>query len=68
MQTMRQRSGAVIEQAFATAQYERVEIPASFEDAIKGNDAVNWIEAYESEMNSLIEHGTFSAPLDNIPQ
>ncbi|KAI0991715.1 hypothetical protein K3495_g16472, partial [Podosphaera aphanis] len=53
MQTMRQRSGAAIEQAFATAQYERVEIPASFEDAIKGNDAVNWIEAYESEMNSL---------------
>ncbi|KAI0999720.1 hypothetical protein K3495_g8477 [Podosphaera aphanis] len=68
MQNMRQRSSAATEQAFTAARDEQIQIPSSFEDAIKSKDAVKWIEACESEMNSLVENGTFSAPLSNIPQ
>ncbi|KAI1005270.1 hypothetical protein K3495_g2950 [Podosphaera aphanis] len=68
MQNIRQRSSAAIEQAFTAARDEQIQIPPSFENAIKSKDAVKRIEACESEMTSLVEHGTFSAPLSNIPQ
>lgn len=67
MQSAKQKSNAAIELAFSTAQYENVDIPLTYEAALQTEHADKWKEAYESEMASLIEHGTFSAPLNNIP-
>lgn len=63
----RQRSNAAIELAYSTAHANHIDVPATYEDALQTEQAEKWIEAYQSEMKSLVENSTFSAPLDNIP-
>ena len=67
MQNIRQQSNIAIELAFLAASYDGIDIPTTLEKALNTPQADKWLEAYESEMKSLIEHGTFSGPLDKIP-
>ncbi|KAI1000225.1 hypothetical protein K3495_g7973 [Podosphaera aphanis] len=67
MLTYKQRSCAAIELAFSAARDDQINVPVSFEAALQTPQANHWVEAYESEMASLAEHGTLSGPLNNIP-
>lgn len=67
MQSLRQRSSAAIEHAFSIAQDEQIDVPSSYNAALQSKNADKWMEAYESEMTSLVNHGTFLEPLDNVP-
>lgn len=67
IQNIIQQSNMVVELAYLAAQNNEFNIPNTIEEALKTPQADKWLEAYESEMNSLTARGTFSGPLDKIP-
>lgn len=66
MLNIRQQSNAAVELTFSAARDGRCNVPSTYKAALQTENVGKWIEAYESEMASLVEHGTFSAPRDKI--
>lgn len=67
MLSNRQKSNAAIELIYLAARDTNIDVPVSYEAALQTEQADKQIEAYDSEISSLVEHGTFSALLDYIP-